>query len=240
MKTQSYRNSYHLASALAFALLIASGVGYRVLWGRYLAKPSQPVLPIGTLGRLPMDLGPWLGRERPLDKYIVRLSATDDHLSRDYALPDGHGAVAVFIGYGARPRDLMPHRPEICYPASGWAMERVRQIEIASADGSTIPAELHHFRRTGLHTQRVATLSYWMVDGEYYPDISGFRWQVLRPGAASDYVIQVHISSSIETSSDKADELVRSFAVEAAPAIRRLLDQSLQRHSDDAIPPKSP
>lgn len=221
---------------MAFALLLACGMGYRVFWNWYMGGPPTPRLKPGTLAKLPYVLGTWSGRDQPHRPGVLELLAATDQINRDYFQRGTDNVVGLFISYGARPRDLMPHRPEVCYPAAGWAMETRTQTSIWTKDTTWVPAELYHFHRSGLASSRMAALSYWIVDGQYYSDISGFRWQVLRPGAGSQYVIQVHISSAIRTSTEATDQMVLTFAHEAAPAIYNLVTRASEESSGTTAP----
>src|SRR5512141_1892537 len=106
---------YRLSAAVGLCVFLVSGAGYYWLAERY-ARASQSVpIPAGTLGRLPLGIGDWRGQDVPMDEQIIRATRTDDHLNRAYARPAANQNVTLWVAYGVRFRDLMPHRPEVCY-----------------------------------------------------------------------------------------------------------------------------
>lgn len=217
-----------IAWFVGLTLVVASGVAYRLAWQGYLAADRPLRLAPGTLARLPLRIDDWVGQEETLPGAVVAYSATDDHLSRMYTGGPALRTVSLFIGYGARPRDLMPHRPEVCYPVTGWALEQTRPILIEDGRGGTFQCQLHHFRRSGLQFERISVLSYWIVDGERRADVSGLRWQLFRPEAGQDYVVQVHVGCASHGDLAPAEAAVKDFAQASAAAIHTLLEQTLE------------
>jgi len=212
------------AAAVAAILLLASGVGYRVLAG-YLSRPTEyrPMAP-GTLARLPLVIGDWSGRDVPLSDAIIRTTKTDDHLNRVYARPAGTSSVSLFVGYGVRARDLMPHRPEVCYPDQGWTMKENSTTDLALEDGSRIDCRLYRFSRGALDRRGVVVLNYYLVDGVYSPDVSLLRSRAWHGSGSMRYMAQVQIvaADSALGGSSAGEEAVRRFAALAAPRIRAL------------------
>ena len=100
---------------VAVGLMIASGAGYSVAAG-------------------PLQIGPWNGSDTALDERLVKATDTDDHVSRSYVRSDGRGDVSLFIAYGVRFRDLMPHRPEVCYTGAGWTLEATSERTLTIED----------------------------------------------------------------------------------------------------------
>lgn len=175
-----------------------------------------------------MQLGDWTGREAPLDEAIVQRTDTDDHVNRTYMRSGGRKAVSLFIGYGVRMRDLMPHRPEVCYPGAGWTLDETRRIELTTDDGSILPCQIHTFYRGGLDLRRVEVLNYYIVDGRYCPDVSSLRSRAWKSQSGMTYVAQVQIAQvqiagTARSLRGGGEELVRAFAVDSAPQIRSLL-----------------
>lgn len=204
-------------------LLLVGGVGYR-LAAAHLGRTSTGIpLPRGTLARLPLEIGEWTGRDVPLDAQIIRATATDDHVNRLYVRQASREAAAVFIAYGVRPRDLLPHRPEVCYPGAGWTYERTRMENIACADGSPLPCQIHSFHRGGLEAKRITVLNYYIVDGRLCGDISALRSLSWAHDGPSGYVAQVQIACNDSLPSERADNTVRRFAADSGDAIRTLL-----------------
>ncbi len=119
---------YRLAASVAFCLLLLSGAGYQWLAVRY-ARASQSVpIPAGSLSHLSLHIVGWTGRDVPIDPQIIRATDTDDHLNRAYIRSAARENVNLWVAYGVHYRDLMPHRPEVCYPSNGWTLNNERYL----------------------------------------------------------------------------------------------------------------
>ena len=133
------------AVVVAALLILAGGVIYRLV-DRQLDRPSDAVpLPPGTLARIPMKLGAWQGWDIPLAEAVIRATDTDDHINRGYRLPGQTNALGLFVAYGVRSRDLMPHRPDVCYPGAGWTLRGRERVDLKSVRGQVIPCTLYRF-----------------------------------------------------------------------------------------------
>jgi len=147
MTTDANRRFSVAAAALALGLLLAGGVGYRVLAG-HLARPGNSIpLPRGSLARLPMRIGDWAGRDIPIDPAIVEATDTNDLLNRRYVRAKASQQVGLYIAYGIRARDLMPHRPEVCYPDTGWTAHGSREVTLDLGVGPGLHCRILRFSR---------------------------------------------------------------------------------------------
>ena len=225
------KNGRRMVTAIAVAagLLLAGGAGYRILAG-YLARPTDSV-PMSSeeLNRLPLQIGPWVGKDVPMDKALVRATKSDALINRTYSRGGVGRAVGLFVAYGVRARDLMPHRPEVCYPGTGHTMQSNEPREVELADGTKLPCKLYMFTRAGQMGDHLTTvLNYYVIDGRYAPDVSTLRSQAWRGSGGVRYVAQVQIVCSGPATADLAssEQTVREFAAEAAPAIRALFPQA--------------
>ena len=72
------------AAGTAVCLLVASGVGYRVLEWHLDAAGGGVPLPPGALQRLPMQIDDWVGQDVKLDDAVVKATDTDAHINRRY------------------------------------------------------------------------------------------------------------------------------------------------------------
>ena len=122
--------------------MLATGVGYRVLATRLSGPVDTVLLSAEELERLPLQLGDWAGEESPLDEAVVEATDTDAHVSRRYTRRNPPASVWLYIAYGVNARDLMPHRPEVCYTGAGWMLIDRRSDELALADGMKLPCNV--------------------------------------------------------------------------------------------------
>ncbi len=173
-----------------------------------------------------MQLGNWTGKEEPLDEAVVRATDTDAHVSRRYSRQNSLESVWLYIAYGVRARDLMPHRPEVCYTGAGWTLVDRDSTELALADGMKLLCNVLQFARGTLNKRRVVVLDYYIVDGQYCHDVRLLRSKAWRGSGTVDHVAQVQIVASVMTNmpADSAERSVLAFAIESASSIASLFE----------------
>jgi EpsI family protein len=217
-----------VAATAASFLMLVFGIGYRVLAARLAAPVNTTALSAEELQRLPLQIGDWAGQEVPLDEAIVRATDTDAYINRRYSRNNGFESVWLYIAYGVKPRDLMPHRPEVCYTGSGWTLMDRSSMELPLSDGMKLPCGTFQFSRGALNTEKVVLLDYYIVDGEYCGDVSLLRSKAWRGAGAIRYVAQVQVVASVTTNltTDSAARLISAFAAESSPLIRSLFESA--------------
>lgn len=217
-----------VAAVAASFLMLISGLGYRALAARLAAPPDTTPIDPAALEQLPLQIGTWTGQEKPLDEVVVRAADTDAYISRTYSRRNDWESVWLYVAYGVRARDLMPHRPEVCYTGSGWTLVDRRSVERPLSDGTKLPCNVLEFSRGALNTTKIMVLDYYIVDGEYCRDVSLLRSKAWRGSGKVDHVAQVQIVASITTalSTESAASIVSDFAVESASSISGLFDNA--------------
>jgi len=218
---------YRLAAGVGVFLLIASGAGYQWLAGQYAHASSSVPIPRGTLGQLPMEIDGWKGRDVPISDDIIRATDCDDFVNRAYARPEKRQNVGLWVAYGVKFRDLMPHRPEVCYTGNGWTLDEIRELKLAAADSTAIPCRLLRFTRGALGGERITVLNYYLIDGQCYPDVSGLRKDICKFNSDIQYVAQLQITCSDALFQAAAEQSVTDFAVDSAALIRDLLERAV-------------
>ncbi len=208
---------------VALVLLLAGGAGYRAAASWYDRDSDATPLPPGTLDKLSLDLGGWIGQDVPLDENVIKATDTDQHVNRAYRNAEHTRQVGLWVAYGVRFRDLMPHRPEVCYPGNGWTKRDAVEATLALDNGLTLHCRLLQFERGGLVDRRINVLNYYIIDGQYSPDVAMLRSRIWRPSAAATDVAQVQITCSGGASPEDANEAVRDFARTSALAILDLM-----------------
>lgn len=210
-----------IAAVVASCLMVVLGTGYRVT-AAWLATPvlAEPVSQ-EDLDRLPLEIDGWTGEDVPMDPNLIARTDTDAHVSRRYSRSGGFGSVSLWIASGVQARDLMPHRPEVCYTGSGHTLVDRRSVEVAVDSDTTVPCNLMQFTKGALGTTRTMVLYYYLVDGVYCRDVGEWRYRVFdRIG----YVTQVQIVAVVTTppGGDVVEREVRDFAAKSAEPIARL------------------
>ena len=214
------------AAVAASLLMLVFGLGYRVLAARLEAPVNTTPIPPAVLKRFTMQIGDWTGREVPLDEAIVRATDTDAHINRSYSRNNGLEFISLYIATGVKARDLMPHRPEVCYTGAGWTRIDKRSMELPLSDGTALPCNVMQFSRGVLTVNKIVVLDYYIVDGEYSSDVSLLRSKAWRGSGTVRYVAQVQIVTSIQSNqtADSATKSVSAFAVESASSISKLFE----------------
>jgi len=95
----------------------------------------------------PEQLGEWrAGSARMLEPEIERILAADDYLLIAFDKPDAEPPVDMFVAwYRKQTEGSGIHSPEVCIPAGGWEIAKIKQVEmiIETTDGQSIPVKLN-------------------------------------------------------------------------------------------------
>ena len=207
------------ALLLALVLMIMSGVAYRILASHLKIITDTPIeLPV-PLNAFPFEINEWMGKDVPLPQNVLNAAANDDYLNRLYINDATEHWANIYVAYTARPRTMMGHRPDICYPGRGWIKESVEQTEFVSSSGDTVKCLLFCFRQPEPSREVNVVLNYYIINGQIMADdsafISGLSWRT--PNIAGDparYVTQIQISSILESS-------VRELAIDIADQLKK-------------------
>ncbi|MBN1764023.1 MAG: exosortase-associated EpsI family protein [Sedimentisphaerales bacterium] len=185
-------------------LLIFSGATYRSVAG-YLQGINENIITLPmALNEFPMEIGQWIGKEVPIPINIQEVAKNDDFLSRIYIKRGTNQWINIYIAFTARPRTMIGHQPQICYPAQGWILNRTDQAVEFSNSGLEIPCLLHRFHLPVPEYEELVVLNFYIVNGRLTDDesvFSGVGWRT--PNIAGDparYVAQVQLSSVSENS----------------------------------------
>jgi hypothetical protein len=192
------------AWALAMVLLVVIGIGYRLVAKQMNVIVTTPVMLEVPLSQFPKRIGRWVGRDVPISETVLEMAANDDFLSRLYVNESNNQRANVYIAYTARPRTMLGHRPQVCYPANGWIHENAEHVQVISNSGRKIRCLLHNFQKSTSETEEIIVLNYYIVNGQITDDesvFSGLGWRTPNvDGNPARYVAQVQISSLLEMS----------------------------------------
>lgn len=215
------------AAVVASGLMLVFGLAYRVLAARLETPTGAPPVSAALLATFPLQIGDWTGEDVPMDEAIVRATDTDAHLNRRYTRRGGLEAVTFYVASGVKARDLMPHRPEVCYTGAGWTLVNRRLTDLPLRDATKLPCNIMQFARGALNTQKVLVLDYYLVDGQYCASVSRLRLKAWRGAGMVRYVAQVQIVTPITETlpADAAAALVSGFAIDSASLMTELFKQ---------------
>lgn len=209
---------------LGGALLAGTGLSWALRPSRHRKPGTQAILERG----LPRAVGPWREWEIPgfvlPEREALDQAIYDGFITRAFGGPDPM-PVYLVVAYGsAQDYGLQVHRPDQCYPASGFTVEPLASREIAAGQGRRLAAEVMQARRA-LHEE---TVLYWTRIGAEFPRS---QWDVRRAlvtsilgGEVPDGVVA---RFSTPETGPRAIERLAAFAAAllegASPAARHLL-----------------
>jgi EpsI family protein len=234
----SNRKSVAGAAVAAGLVIIVFSAAYSVLAARLATPMNITLLTPAALELLPLEIGDWTGQEAPLDEKIVRATDTDAHINRIYSRRNDTEYISLYIAYGGRARDLMPHRPEVCYTGAGWTRIDKRSLKLPLSSEKELPCNIFQFSRGTLDTKKTVLLNYYIVDGQYCPDVSLLRSKAWRGSCKIRYVAQVQIATSttVSLNASSAEREVCAFAIESASSISSLFEINEDTQlSDEAL-----
>ena len=216
-----------LATFAAGLLIVSSGAGFRVLAARLASPVNTLVMSSEDLQRLPLQIGDWTGQDVAMDEAIVRATDTDALVNRKYFCKSTLDGVGLYIAYGARARDLEPHRPEVCYIGSGWTLVDKQSMELTANNDLKLPCGILQFSRGALNTEKVIVLDYYIVDSQYSSDVSLLRSKAWLGSGTIKYVAQIQIVAAFVENREKDTQIknVCKFAIESASLISDLFEK---------------
>ncbi len=205
--------------------LVCSSLGLRALTRTEATSLGEP------LAGLPMQVGPWSGREG--DRFSPEVEAVlrvTEYVTRDYSAP-GRPGLSLYVGYYASQRQGQTmHSPMNCMPGSGWepmgrGLVRI-QVEGATGDAAHVEVNrmivqrgidkllvLYRYQGHG----RVVASDYWQ---KVYTVVDAIR---LNRSDGSMVRIMVPIDSRFPGSEREAESAALDFAGRLVPVIDRHL-----------------
>jgi EpsI family protein len=207
------------------AALAAAGVAYARM-------PRRPLMSIGKdqLDKIvPLRVGDWSyetasGLVLPPPDQLARL-LYDQQLTRTYSAPD-ELSVMLLMAYGSSQGGMLQiHRPEICYPASGFRLTETRVTSIPLPGDRAVASRSF----TGRSDTRTEQVLYWTRIGNMLATSwEGQRVAIVRnnlAGSVPDGLL-VRLSTVSDDASQSQETLkrfARTMLIEMPVARRRML-----------------
>lgn len=192
------------------ATLAAAGVAYARM-------PRRALMSIGKdqLDKIvPLRVGDWTyetasGLVLPPPDQLARL-LYDQQLTRTYSAPNAL-PVMLLMAYGSSQGGMLQiHRPEICYPASGFRLTETRVTSIPLEGGHAVASRSF----TGRSDTRTEQVLYWTRIGNMLATSwSGQRVAVVRNNLAGWVPDGLLVRlSTVSDDADKSQETLKQFA----------------------------
>lgn len=190
-------------------------------------------LPV-ALSNFPLQVGAWIGTDVPVPEAIQRVARNDDFLHRQYINQDTRQWISLYIAFSARPRSMRGHRPQDCYPASGWQREKTEHIQVMRRSGLPAACLLHQFFMPEPYYRKSVVLNYYILNGLITGEEGGFSGLDYRSpnieGSLAKYVAQVQISSELENTvldaAEQFTDLILDYFPDAEGEVKAASDQS--------------
>lgn len=221
MTDRQRSNSILAAVIVGTGFILSSGAAYKALAG-HLARPADNTpLTQQDMDKLPADIGLWSGIPVQMDERIVRATDTDAHINRVYRKQGSLKSVWLYVAYGVQSRDLMPHRPEVCYPGNGWTLSTKQSDNLQLNDKTTVDCTVYEFTKASIGADTITVLNFYIIDGRFAPDVSALRAKAWRGQAGVHYMAQVQITTSADTLRDTQQRIntLQEFASVVTPHI---------------------
>jgi EpsI family protein len=212
--------------------LLLGGLAATAAATAWAGKPDKPqkFVPDGALEKIiPDRIGDWTygtasGLIMPPPDQLARLLYSQQ-VARTY-VSDDLPPVMLLLAYGSSQGGMLQiHRPEICYPASGFRLSDVSATSIDLGRGHALPSR----RFTARSDARVEQVLYWTRIGDYLPVTwAAQRLAVMRSNLAG-YIpdgLLVRASVMMDNSAQAQRllaDFVRAMLAAMPPARRHML-----------------
>jgi len=153
---------------------------------------------------------------RPSDETGRLYGIYDQVLERVYVHPNGEH-VMLSVAYGTEQSvGLQVHRPEVCYPGSGFVVTRLERLDLPVAGRA-----LRGSRLLATHSRRTEPITYWTVLGDVVEnDNRAFRWRQLKFGIQGQILDGMLVRiSTVDANPEHAWARQLAFADELVAAV---------------------
>jgi EpsI family protein len=213
--------------------LLIGGACVAAAAGAEVLRPHKRVALLGDRQLetfIPKSFGVWQAREAeglvtPQSEDSLAARLYNQSVGRMYAGPD-NSAVMLLIAYGNTQSDtLQLHRPEVCYPAFGFAITENRPARFDLGHGAEVPGRNLIASSPG----RDERISYWTRVGEYLPTSNSeqrqMKFRIALSGIIPDGVL-VRISNTLPEG-DNGFGLNERFAADLLAAVSPVVRPAL-------------
>jgi len=196
--TVSHKKTIIIWLFAIFLLVFVQGA-YQITASRLNALAEKPVELESALSQFPYEVGDWIGEDLEVSETVLKVAGNDDYLMRSYTNSKTGQVINLYIAYSARPRTMRGHRPDVCYPASGWIHDGTDKEQICLSSGRKLASLIHSFHKPMPEVGSAIVLNYYILNGRVITDedeFSGLMYRTVNLSGRPDrYVTQVQISA---------------------------------------------
>jgi EpsI family protein len=178
---------------------------------------------------VPRRFGDWTARDvsdlvAPTTPDSLMAKLYGETVGRIYTQDSTHTEIMMLLAHGdTQSNDLQLHRPEVCYPAFGYAITKSQPIQLPLPGNVTLPAR----RLVATAPERQENIIYWSRLGEHFP-VNGEQQRLDRLSTAMHGFVADGLLarfSMLSADPQQAFTIATTFIgalVRAVPADRRL------------------
>jgi len=153
---------FHVWAASAALIMIVFGLVYHVEAYKVDERLGRMQPLRRPLDEIPLHFGSWRGEAHKLPAHIEKVAGADEYILRIYKDTRTGRSLQFYLTYNGRPRTVLGHRPDICFPSQGWKKVLMQPRTITLSDGTTIPVTVHYYRRDGFNQ---IVINYFNISG---------------------------------------------------------------------------
>lgn len=210
--------------AIICSTLLAGSAGFRALQSRhYQEENSYTVESPFALKNIPKQVGDWQlveGSEGNLDPLTTRITGSTDHILANFHNEQTGCVLQVMLLFGpAEP--VLPHTPEVCYPATGYKPTEPPVDRPVSSDDKPIG----RFRSTifaksnGRDLVRETAYYAFRHDGEWVPWVDTKNSPRKNPG-----IFKIQVARRLTPTENRfQDEPIEDFLAKMVPALEGMI-----------------
>jgi EpsI family protein len=207
------------------ALALVGSVGF--------GRRGDPNAPNADLTVIPKQAQNWVmhqDQSDSLDKSVMSQIKADSYLLREYQNPRTGQAVQLMIVYRRYGRREFAHRPEQCYPASGftiekngtmplfWAGRDVPAVQITANSRDGEQSNLAYFFASGKKTEsNFIRQQVWMALERLIPNKNG--WTFIRLMSPTRTTVPDALASQQDFMRAMAPAIERAITTDGPPAM---------------------
>lgn len=224
--TEPRRGSRLLAAAPVVLTVVVLGVvaGDRALFRKAPgdAEPYHREL-AAAAGKVPTQLGAWLGAEAELPRAAVQLLQPNLVVSRRYRNVHTGRSISFILIQCRDARDLIGHYPPVCYPGQGWVGGGSVGCEWDAA-GTRIHGTRYEFGSAKLDQLSRIRVDNFMVlpDGTISPDMDGIHEAARHRQKRFYGAAQVQVVSDVDLPAAEYDEFFGDLLRAVGPLVEQI------------------
>ena len=222
----------------ASLLLLLSGIYHSVQASKYQEDKSYRVDSPFKLNTMPRTIGDWHvteGGEINLDPLTTRITGSTDHILWSFADELTGVKLSLLLLFGpAEP--VLPHNPQVCYPATGFSgVGPVVDKQLSPEGHDPMQFRTAIYAKPGGRTSnRTMVYHSYLFNGTWKPEVAIRNLPRRSPGI---YKVQIQ---RLVTDNERreGDEPIEDFILKLVPILEKKIAEAAQSQTASAATPR--